>query len=496
MSAGQVMAQPAEARCVHAAVQSRLGIAAAAAAGFCVLLMVWTLAHLGGAGATTVLDIAAELVAALTGAGCWAAASARATRDDAALIRRLAARVAELERLAGHDALTGLAHRAQLRDRTVQALSRRTGQDAAPPAVLFLELDDLATVTTSLGEAAADRLLVAVAERLRASASAGDVVARIGGSALAVLVPGVSRADELDRVTERILDALAEPVDIGGGVAVRCGAAMGVAIADPPDISADELFRRADVALHTARTAGNGLVGVFEPSLRVTLARRTEGPEAGRRRLVGVPGPSGEDGVRRWLARELHDGAVQTLTTMLIEMEEVRRELPESGMGGRILDFQTSVRSALGSLRRLLLDVREQAGEDHRLVDDLSALLEHLDGRTGIKGELSVSASWPRSLSAQIACNLRRIVEEALRNVARHSRAQRVTVSLDAEEERLMLTVSDDGHGAYLPTTVSPAGTGILGMQERAVLLGGQLEITSLPGTGTTVRGTFATRIA
>jgi diguanylate cyclase (GGDEF)-like protein len=495
MSAGHVLAQPAGDRCTRAAAQSRLGIAASAAAGFCVLLMVWTLVHLGGT-RPTVLDTGAELVAALAGAACWATAAARATRNDAALMRRLAARVTVVELLAGHDALTGLAHRAHLRDRTVQALSRRTADDGAPAAVLFLELDDLAMVTTSLGEAAGDRLLVAVAQRLRASASAADVVARIGGGTFAVLVPGAGRTDDLDRVTERILDALAEPADIGDGVSVHCGAAVGVAVAGPPDISADELFRRADVALHAARTAGKGLVGFFRPSLRVTLARRAEGPEAGRRHLVAVPGVDGEDRVRQWLARELHDGAVQTLTAMLMEMEELRRELPESGMGSRILDLQTSLRSALGSLRALLLDAREQAGEDHRLVDDLSALLEHLDGRTGIKGELTVSPSWPRSLSAQISCNLRRIVEEALRNVALHSRAQRVMVSLDAEEERLTLTVSDDGHGAYLPPTLSPAGTGILGMQERAVLLGGQLEITSLPGTGTTVRGTFATRTA
>jgi signal transduction histidine kinase len=65
-------------------------------------------------------------------------------------------------------------------------------------------------------------------------------------------------------------------------------------------------------------------------------------------------------------------------------------------------------------------------------------------------------------------------------------------VSLDAEEDRLTLTVTDDGQGCELSGRASPQGSGLLGMRERALILGGQLEVTSRPGAGTTVRGTFA----
>jgi two-component sensor histidine kinase len=210
-------------------------------------------------------------------------------------------------------------------------------------------------------------------------------------------------------------------------------------------------------------------------------------------RMVADPlGPSvapGADGVRLWLARELHDDALQTLTAMLIEMEEVRRALPDTGDGHRLPDFQASVRSVISGLRRLLGDLREQSGEDHGLVDDLTTLLGQLDHRAGIKGQISVSPEWPSSLSAHIASNLRRIAEEALRNVALHSGAERVTVSLDVEEERLVLTVSDDGRGCL---EMCPKGTGMLGMEERALILGGRLEVLCDPGAGTMVRGTFS----
>ena len=199
-----------------------------------------------------------------------------------------------------------------------------------------------------------------------------------------------------------------------------------------------------------------------------------------------------EDGVRRWLARELHDEVISRMTLLLLDMEELRRELPDPTVAGRVAGFQAAVRATLSSLRGLLVDLRDEAGEDDRLVDDVTVLLDRLAGRSGIAGELRVSAAWPQSLSAHIALNLRRIMEEALRNVALHSGAQRVEVSLDADDRELTLTVTDDGRGCQWPETASRSGFGLLGMQERAVILGGRVEVTSLPGSGTTVQGTFS----
>ena len=199
-----------------------------------------------------------------------------------------------------------------------------------------------------------------------------------------------------------------------------------------------------------------------------------------------------EDGVHRWLARELHDEVISRLTLVLLDMEELRRELPDPTVAGRVAGFQAAVREALSSLRGLLVDLRDESGEDDRLVDDVTVCLDLLTGRSGIAGELRVSPTWPQSLSAHIALNLRRIMEEALRNVALHSGAQRVEVSLDADDRELTVTVKDDGRGCQWPGAASRAGFGLLGMQERAVILGGRVEVTSLPGSGTTVQGTFS----
>jgi signal transduction histidine kinase len=322
-------------------------------------------------------------------------------------------------------------------------------------------------------------------------------VGRIGGDEFAVLIPEVRGSEQLVDVAERILDALGEPAGVGDGVGVRPTVSLGVAVADHPELGADEVLRRADVAMHAAMAGGKGLVGIFEPTLQVVLERpRAARNAGGHRTAAGEPRSDDGDGARLWLARELHDGALQTLTTMLLDMEQVRRELPETAVGHRVRDFQASIRSVIGGLRRLLGELRDQSGDDHRLVEDLAALLGQLDGRAGIKGQLSVSPSWPSSLSTHIASHLRRIAEEALRNVALHSGAQRVMVSLEAEEERLMLTVSDDGRGCPAENAPSRGGCGLLGMEERALILGGHLEVSSRPGAGTMVRGTFSSRSA
>jgi diguanylate cyclase (GGDEF)-like protein len=409
-------------------------------------------------------------------------------RDNADLVRRIGVRERELEYRATHDALTDLINRGRFHARMTETLAQRMAGGGPPAAVLLLDIDGLTRVNTAHGTGTGDRLLVTVARRLTACVRPTDAVARVGSDEFAVLLPQVRGSEQLTEVAERILEAIAVPMDVHDGTSLHSTVSLGVAIAERLDLTADELLRRADVAVHAAMAAGEGLVGVFEPSLEVVLGR----PHPRRSRAHRA---DDEDAVRLWLARELHDDALQKLTTMLIDMEEARREVPETLIGHRVLDFQTSVRSVIGGLRRLLGDLREQPGEDDRLVADLGTLLGQLEVRAGIKGQLSVSSTWPESLSAHIASQLRRIAEEALRNVALHSGAGRVTVSLDTEEERLTLTVSDNGHGCYWPDRRS-TGSGMLGMEERALLLGGRLEVSSSPGAGTTVRGTFSAKSA
>ncbi len=392
----------------------------------------------------------------------------------------------KLDNQATHEASPDLANRGHFSRHLVGALKDRGEQDGPPVAVLCIEVDDLRMVSNTLGPCAGDLLLVELAERLRACIRPTDTAARMEGDEFAVLIPEVHSSELLVDVADRIARSLGDPAGVGDGVGVRSAVSLGVAIADHTDITADELLRRGQVAMHTAKAGGKGLVGVFGPSLQVVLERPRADPAGGSDPASSA---QGRDDVRLWLARELHDGALQTLTTMLLDMEEVRRGVPESAESHHMPGFQASVRTVIGGLRHILGDLRHQSGEDHRLVEDLAGLLGQLDDRAGIKGHISVSPAWPSSLSAHIASNLRRIAEEALRNVALHSGAERVMVSLEVEEENLILTVSDDGHGCR---EACPKGTGMLGMEERALLLGGRLEVLCDPGEGTTVRGTFS----
>jgi signal transduction histidine kinase len=192
------------------------------------------------------------------------------------------------------------------------------------------------------------------------------------------------------------------------------------------------------------------------------------------------------------MARELHDRVAQTLTGMLVDVENFKAEQVGWDDVLRQLDtIQSSTRQVLTSLRQLLHDLRgdEQLGDS--FVDALGALIERFEQRTTISTKLEIRPGWPQALTAPASLNLYRIVEEALTNVRMHSGARSVQIVLEAlSENQLALEVGDDGRG--LDTDPSrPMGFGTVGMKERALFLGGQLRIESEAGGGTNVRAVF-----
>jgi two-component system, NarL family, sensor histidine kinase UhpB len=207
--------------------------------------------------------------------------------------------------------------------------------------------------------------------------------------------------------------------------------------------------------------------------------------EAAEERCGCGPEP---EAVRRWLARELHDGVVQTLTSMLVDLELLKAEPSGPAVRPRLETLQGRARSALHGLRHLVCEVRGEVGEVRDFEDRVAALLSGFQAATGIRGTLSTSPAWPGRLAAPLAFHLHRIVEEALRNVHYHSGAREVSVGLATAGRRLAVTVADDGRGIdWLPGAPRPAGMGMLGMRERALLLGGRLNVSSSPGGGTAV---------
>jgi diguanylate cyclase (GGDEF)-like protein/PAS domain S-box-containing protein len=191
----------------------------------------------------------------------------------------------ELNRQAFHDRLTGLANRALFLDRVAHALDLADRQ-VEPIAVLFLDIDDFKMVNDSLGHSAGDQLLVAVAERLKASTRPGDTVARFGGDEFALLLESGTMPAAAHIVANRVADQLNAPIRIGSDeITVR--ASIGVALGQPPIDGPEALLRDADLAMYMAKRNGKGRFEMFRPAMYEEAVRRLETAADLRRGIEG-----------------------------------------------------------------------------------------------------------------------------------------------------------------------------------------------------------------
>ncbi|PRY33411.1 putative bifunctional diguanylate cyclase/phosphodiesterase [Pseudosporangium ferrugineum] len=171
-----------------------------------------------------------------------------------------------------HDALTGLPSRALFRERLAGALGRGAGPDDV--AILFLDLDGFKEVNDSLGHAAGDRLLLDVAERLRAAVREGDTVARFGGDEFGVIVESVTARADAEAVAGRIAAALREPF-CAGGRELHVAVSIGLACAsDAADV--EHLLRNADLAMYRAKSGGGDGLAAYDPAMLAGLVSRLE----------------------------------------------------------------------------------------------------------------------------------------------------------------------------------------------------------------------------
>lgn len=191
--------------------------------------------------------------------------------DNARLLERLRESQLQLEYQAFHDSLTGLANRALFHERLSHAI-----EDRAPFGLLFVDLDDFKAVNDQSGHASGDAVLTEVGKRLASTVRGTDVVARLGGDEFAVLAAGT---DEPERVALRILDALAEPVMVGGQwYSVRASVGVVVAGPDGSPLSSDELLSQADAAMYEAKRQGKGGLIICETAANPAGSARTRSP--------------------------------------------------------------------------------------------------------------------------------------------------------------------------------------------------------------------------
>ena len=150
--------------------------------------------------------------------------------------------------MAQHDALTGLPNRSEFREKLTRAVGRL---HEGGFAILCLDLDRFKQINDTLGHAAGDILLRAVADRLRSCVRKGDVVARLGGDEFAILQIDVTSHDECTALAQRIISKVNEPYDLAGNEAT-IGVSIGVALAPSDGSDSDTLLQKADIALYEA----------------------------------------------------------------------------------------------------------------------------------------------------------------------------------------------------------------------------------------------------
>ncbi len=161
-----------------------------------------------------------------------------------------------IQRMAHHDALTGLPNRLLFNDRLTQAISLAR-RDSCQFALLYLDLDKFKPVNDSLGHAAGDELLKSVAARLRHEIRESDTVARVGGDEFAIILADIARSEDARTVAEKINATLSSPFQLGSeGKSVEIGASIGIAIYPTEGQDADELVKVADAAMYRAKQIG------------------------------------------------------------------------------------------------------------------------------------------------------------------------------------------------------------------------------------------------
>jgi diguanylate cyclase (GGDEF)-like protein/PAS domain S-box-containing protein len=180
----------------------------------------------------------------------------------------------QLTHQAFHDPVTGLANRALFADRVGHALARASREESTV-GVIFIDLDDFKTINDSLGHASGDAVLQEVAHRLRVAVRPTDTVARFGGDEFAVLVEEVQRSQEAVDVAERVLEGLAQPIDMGEKELV-VNASLGLCLTSDGTADAADLLRNADVAMYMAKRESKGSYRVFEPDMHREVVERLE----------------------------------------------------------------------------------------------------------------------------------------------------------------------------------------------------------------------------
>lgn len=203
--------------------------------------------------------------------------------------------------------------------------------------------------------------------------------------------------------------------------------------------------------------------------------------------------PQLEQRLRQQLARELHDGPVQTVSnatmSLMVLQKQLEREFRKAPP--ELANSIAAMQNAIQQMRAMLFELRPMVLENEGLERALEELVNHLRKTTPLQIDLEINT--PNiSFSPTLETNIYYIVQEAMQNIMKHARASRAQIRMSCFDEALHVSVRDDGMGFDLERVRDEyhgrKSLGLINLYERALLVDGRLTIDSLPGHGTTVR--------
>ncbi len=201
---------------------------------------------------------------------------------------------------------------------------------------------------------------------------------------------------------------------------------------------------------------------------------------------------SAQEEERKKISRDLHDRVAQTLIAINVKLAVLRKDATVNlaGLKKTLAGTQRLLDQSLSTVHRFARDMRPPILDDLGLAPAVLSYAKDFSKRTGLPIRLTTSAAIER-LDAEKRTVLFRIVQEALTNVAKHAKAARVDLTIKSLGGTARLEIHDDGRAFHVERALHPGKLkrlGVLGMRERAEMVGGRFSIESAPGRGTTVR--------
>ncbi len=288
-----------------------------------------------------------------------------------------------------------------------------------------------------------------------------QMTANLLGLTAAVLVAGLLIAYWLATILTRPLSRLAE-------------AARAVGRGEIPELS--ELYRHPEV----------GQVAVAFDAMTTQLREK----EAERSRLLGRVLTAQEE-ERRRISLELHDEAGQALTSLMLGLSRIERLLPDAASKAEAVELRGLTEGTLELMRSLARDLRPNTLDILGLESALRRFVGDYGRRHGIETDFHATGLDGERMGSDVETALYRIAQEALTNVSRHAAAASVSVLLERRGDHMVMVIEDDGVGFQIDQDRAGAGVperlGLLGMAERASLVGASLTVESRPGSGTAI---------